>query len=65
VLAAAGLALANAPDFAHYLPFLQPLANQNDWVSGVASGFAAAVGATVFIMMAVAVLHRGCPSPPL
>lgn len=61
VLAVAGLALGTAPNFTHYLGFLSPLTNRNDWISGLATGLAAAVAATLFIAITVAILH--CEHP--
>jgi hypothetical protein len=58
VLAVAGLALGTAPNFYHYLSLFRPLANRNDWIAGLATGLAAAIAATLFISIAVLILHR-------
>ncbi|TCD68080.1 hypothetical protein EIP91_011533 [Steccherinum ochraceum] len=57
LLAAAGLSLATAPDFAHYFPFFGPISNGNQLGAGVASGLAAAVAATLFISIALMIVH--------
>jgi len=57
VTAASGLALATAPDVAHYLPFLQPLVNGNTLASGLATTLAPAVAATLFIVIALAIIN--------
>lgn len=57
VTAVSGLALANAPDFGHYITFLQPLANDGGLVSGLATALAPAVAATLFITIALAVVN--------
>lgn len=54
--AAAGLALAPVPDFAHYVPFLSVLDN-DDFTSGLATVLASAVGATLFILAALGLLQ--------
>lgn len=56
VTAAAGLAMSAAPDYAHYFPFLQPLANHNDFVTGLAIVFAPAVACVIFISTSIAIL---------
>lgn len=56
VTAVSGLALANAPDFAHSLPFLQPLANDGGLASGLATALAPAIAAAVFITAALAIV---------
>lgn len=53
VTAVAGLALANAPDFAHYLSFLQPIVEVGGIPSGLATTLAPAAAAAVFISLAV------------
>jgi calcium permeable stress-gated cation channel len=58
VIAVAGLAVATSPDFAHYLPFLQSLANNNDLPTGLATVLAPSVAATLFILLAVLAIHR-------
>ncbi|KAJ7234307.1 hypothetical protein B0H12DRAFT_1142976 [Mycena haematopus] len=59
--AAAGLALATAPDVAHYLPFLAPLLSSNTPGNTVASGLATvlapAVAVTLFVSLAVAIIN--------
>ncbi|KZP25372.1 hypothetical protein FIBSPDRAFT_820851 [Athelia psychrophila] len=54
--AVAGLALANAPDFAHYLSFLQPIAEAGGIPSGLATTLAPAAAAAVFICLAVTIV---------
>ncbi|KAH8835622.1 hypothetical protein DL96DRAFT_1454607 [Flagelloscypha sp. PMI_526] len=54
--AVAGLALANAPEVAHYLPFLQPLWNQPPIVTGIATVFAPSIAGVIFIMLALSIL---------
>ncbi|THH33123.1 hypothetical protein EUX98_g1076 [Antrodiella citrinella] len=55
--AAAGLSLATAPEFAHYFPFFQTISNANNLGAGVATGLAATVGATLFISIALMIVH--------
>ncbi|KAF8183820.1 hypothetical protein K438DRAFT_1838672 [Mycena galopus ATCC 62051] len=59
--AAAGLALATAPDVAHYLPFLAPLLSSNTVgntiTSGLATVLAPAVAVTLFVSLAVAIIN--------
>ena len=55
--AVSGLALANAPNFGHYIPFLQPVANGGGLTSGLATALAPAVAATVFITIALAIVN--------
>ena len=56
--AAVGLALAVAPDFSHFLPFLQPLLlKANVIVAGIATVFVPAVAATVFISLGLATIN--------
>lgn len=57
VTAAAGLALATAPDFSHFLTFLHPLLNTNPLASGLATVLAPAVAATIFIIIALAAVN--------
>lgn len=54
--AVSGLALANAPDFAHSLPFLRPLADNGGLASGLATALAPAVAATLFVTCALAII---------
>jgi hypothetical protein len=56
VTAVSGLSLANAPDVAHSLPFLQPLADNGGLASGLATALAPAVAATLFIAVAIAIV---------
>jgi calcium permeable stress-gated cation channel len=53
VTAAVGLALAPAPNYAHYITFLGPLANNKTFTSGLATILAPSFAATVFIVLAV------------
>ncbi|KAG2022753.1 hypothetical protein CC2G_000479 [Coprinopsis cinerea AmutBmut pab1-1] len=55
--AAAGLSLAMAPDFAHYLPFLGSLFSTHPIVAGIATVFAPAVVATIFIIIALLLIN--------
>ncbi|CAL1693980.1 unnamed protein product [Somion occarium] len=55
--AVSGLYLATAPDFAHYFPFFESLTTGSELAAGAATGLAAAVGATVFISLALAIVH--------
>lgn len=57
VTAAAGLAVAGAPDVAHYFPFLQGLLTKNPLATGIATVLAPAVAATVFIILALLVVN--------
>jgi hypothetical protein len=57
VTAAAGLSLAGAPDFAHYIPFLQAVSRKGDLASGIATVLTPAVAATLFIGAALAIIH--------
>ncbi|KAF9535881.1 hypothetical protein CPB83DRAFT_40825 [Crepidotus variabilis] len=54
---AAGLALAPAPDVAHYLSFLQPLLTAEPVAAGLATILAPAVGATLFIVIGLGIIH--------
>ena len=58
MIAAAGLAVATSPDYAHYLPLFQSTANHNNFVTGLTTVLAPAVGASIFIMLAILALHR-------
>jgi hypothetical protein len=60
VIAAAGLAVATSPDYAHYLPLFQSTANHNGFLTGLTTVLAPSVGATIFIMLAILALHRKC-----
>ena len=56
--AAIGLALAPAPDVAHFLPFLQPLLLEADTIAaGIATVFVPAVAATIFISLGLAAIN--------
>ena len=57
VTAVAGLSLAAAPDFAHYFPFFASISDQNRLGAGAATGLAAAAGATLFISIALMIVH--------
>jgi hypothetical protein len=58
VTAAIGLALAPAPDVAHFLPFLQPLLLQaNTIAAGIATVFVPAVAATIIISLGLAAIN--------
>lgn len=59
--AVAGLALGTAPEVDHYLTFLGPLSNANQLVAGIATCFAPALAATVFI--SIALLAVNCTLP--
>lgn len=54
--AVSGLSLANAPDFAHYLNFLQPLADNGGLAAGLATALAPAVAAALFVGLAIAIV---------
>lgn len=58
VTAATGLALADAPDVATFVRFLRPLSSHNNIGSSLASTLAPAVAATLFICIALALVHR-------
>jgi hypothetical protein len=60
VTAASGLALARAPDVAHYISFLRPLAENDNLASGLATTLAPAVGATLFIVAALFIVDCEC-----
>ncbi|KAG5647674.1 hypothetical protein DXG03_008397 [Asterophora parasitica] len=55
--AASGLALATAPNMAHYLPFLKPLLTTHRLLAGIATVLAPAVAATLFISIALCLVH--------
>ncbi|KAF8167474.1 hypothetical protein B0H34DRAFT_18533 [Crassisporium funariophilum] len=55
--AAVGLALAPAPDVAHYIPFLRPLLTANKIAAGIATILAPAVAATLFIILGLAAIN--------
>jgi hypothetical protein len=58
VTAAIGLALAPAPDVAHFLPFLQPLLSEADTIAaGIATVFVPAVAASIFISLGLAAIN--------
>ena len=56
--AAAGLSVASAPAFAHYFPFFLPLSSGNFLGAGVAVCLGAAVGAALFMAIAVIFVQR-------
>ena len=58
MLASAGLAVATNPDVVHYLPFLSPVVAHNDIPSGLATGLAPAVAASIFVGLAMLGIHR-------
>ena len=58
MIAAAGLAVATSPDYAHYLTLFQSTANHNNFLTGLTTVLAPAVGASIFIMLAILALHR-------
>jgi hypothetical protein len=57
LIAAAGLAVATSPDYAHYLPLFQSTANHNGFLTGLTTVLAPAFGASIFIMLAILALH--------
>ncbi|THH08733.1 hypothetical protein EW145_g2508 [Phellinidium pouzarii] len=58
LIAVAGLAIATAPNVAHYLPFFQPLVNSKDKIgTGIATTLIPAVVATIFFIMAIEVVQ--------
>lgn len=57
LIAAAGLAVATSPDYAHYLPLFRSTANRNDLVTGLITVLAPSVGATFFLLLAILALH--------
>ncbi|KAG9092361.1 hypothetical protein FS749_015799, partial [Ceratobasidium sp. UAMH 11750] len=52
-----GLALAGAPDVAHFLPFLGPLSNRDNLGVALATTLVPAVAATLFISVALVVVN--------
>ncbi|KZW00653.1 hypothetical protein EXIGLDRAFT_666997 [Exidia glandulosa HHB12029] len=58
VTAATGLALGDAPDVATFVPFLRPLSSHNNIGSSLATTLAPAIAATLFICIALALVHR-------
>ena len=58
VTAAAGLSVASAPEFGHYFPFFLPLSSGNFLGAGVAVCLGAAVGAALFMAIAVIFVQR-------
>ena len=60
MIAAAGLAVSTSPDFAHYVPFFQSLANHNDLPTGLSTVLAPSVGAALFILVAILAIHCKC-----
>ena len=58
VTAVAGLSVATAPDFGHYLTLFLPIAARNDLGAGIAICLAAACAATLFVTVAVLVVNR-------
>ncbi|CUA72197.1 Short transient receptor potential channel 7 [Rhizoctonia solani] len=54
----AGLALAGAPDVAHYLPFLSGLSGRDNLGASIATTVAPALAATLFIVLALLVVNR-------
>ena len=62
VTAVSGLAVAVAPDVAHYFPFFLPMTTGNQLAAGIATCLAPAIAATLFIAVAYVMLHRkSCP----
>ncbi|EKM83976.1 hypothetical protein AGABI1DRAFT_124299 [Agaricus bisporus var. burnettii JB137-S8] len=55
--AAAGLAVSPAPDVVRSLPFLEPLQSTGTLASGIATVLLPAVAATLFIVLAVYLIH--------
>ncbi|CAE7207304.1 unnamed protein product [Rhizoctonia solani] len=53
-----GLALAGAPDVAHYLPFLSRLSGRDDLGASIATTIAPALAATLLITLALLVINR-------
>lgn len=58
VIATAGLAVATAPDYAHYLPLFRSMATHNNLPTGLATVLAPSVAATLFMLFALVTLHR-------
>lgn len=61
--AASGLALATAPDVAHYFPFLAPLLDADPLAAGISTVLAPAVAATLFISIALILVNCESRSP--
>lgn len=55
--AASGLALSTAPDVAHYLPFLGSLLQSDRLATGIASVFAPAIAAILFIIITLIIVN--------
>ncbi|CAE6524811.1 unnamed protein product [Rhizoctonia solani] len=53
-----GLALAGAPDVAHYLPFLARLSGRDDLGASIATTIVPALAATLFIVLALLMVNR-------
>ena len=60
VIAVAGLAVATSPDFGHYLPLFQSMADNNNLPTGLVTVLAPAFAATLFILLTILALHRKC-----
>ncbi|KAG2159608.1 uncharacterized protein EDB93DRAFT_1236924 [Suillus bovinus] len=56
--AVAGLSLGTASSVEHYLPFLRPLSDHGNLISGLATSLAPAIGATLFTVVALAIVKR-------
>ncbi|KAJ3557112.1 hypothetical protein NM688_g1642 [Phlebia brevispora] len=56
--AVAGLAVASAPEYAHYFPFFLPISSGNDLGAGVAICLAASFAAFLFMVVAVGFVDR-------
>ncbi|KAI0639520.1 hypothetical protein C8Q77DRAFT_1043851 [Trametes polyzona] len=59
--AVSGLAVATAPDVAHYFPFFMPLVTGNKLGGGAATSLAAAAAATLFISLAFLIIKQLVP----
>ncbi|KAA1467838.1 hypothetical protein DENSPDRAFT_770262 [Dentipellis sp. KUC8613] len=55
--AAVGLALADAPNFSHYLTFLQRMSNHNGFTNGLATVLAPAAASALFVACAVSLVY--------
>lgn len=53
-----GLTVASAPGFAHYLGFLQTLADSDGLGSGVAEGLVPAIALSLVIGLAILAINR-------
>ncbi|KIJ45476.1 hypothetical protein M422DRAFT_59699 [Sphaerobolus stellatus SS14] len=62
VIAVVGLAVSPGPGVAHYLSFLSPLSNNNQLGSAIATTLAPAVAVTLFICLAVYIIHNAAGS---